>query len=157
MLPWKLNFLAWAELWRGVKIWLEWEMGEGGCRRRSKVAEGGRWRWSVVRQKGRQRLFWTIGQSDSTLCAQASMIISKHRLDFNRPAFVFFIPSIALGKPSNTTLRILSVKGGGVPPKSVTPFLPKKIHKWGGRGTPQIRNLFFWTKIRCFLSKKHKF
>ena len=36
-----------------------------------------------------------IGQSDSTLCAQASMSISKHRLDFNLPAFVFLIPTIA--------------------------------------------------------------
>ena len=39
-------------------------------------------------------LLWRIGQSDSTLRAQASVIISKHRLDFNLPPFVFFIQSV---------------------------------------------------------------
>ena len=51
--------------------------------------------WSKKGDSASPPLWTKIGQSDSTLCAQASMIISKHRLDFNRPAFVFFIPSIA--------------------------------------------------------------
>ena len=37
-------------------------------------------------------------------------------------------------------------KGGGVPPKSVAPFLLKKIRKGGEGGTPQIRNSFFANK-----------
>ena len=48
--------------------------------------------------------------------------------------------------PSNTTLRILSVKGGGgVPPKSVTFFLAKILSVKGG-GTPltdKIRKVVF--------------
>ena len=51
-----------------------------------------------------------------------------------------------LGSPSNTTLRILSVKGGGVPPKSVTPFLPGKKSVKGGGSTPltdKIRKVVF--------------
>ena len=41
-----------------------------------------------------------------------------------------------LGKTSNTTLRILSVKGGGGTPQTRNPlFAEKKIRK-GGRGVP---------------------
>ena len=43
-----------------------------------------------------------------------------------------------LGRTSNTTLRILSVKGGGVPPKSVTPFLLKILSVRGGGSTPGV-------------------
>ena len=39
-------------------------------------------------------------------------------------------------------------KGGGLPPKSVTPFLPGKKSVKGG--TPQIRNLFFGPKSGIF-------
>ena len=42
---------------------------------------------------------------------------------------------------------------GGVPPKSVTPFSPKKIHKGGEGGTTQIRNLFFGPKSSVFEQK----
>ena len=45
--------------------------------------------------------------------------------------------NLILGRTSNTTLRILSVKGGaGVPPKSVTPFSLKKNPQRGEGGYP---------------------
>ena len=49
-----------------------------------------------------------------------------------------------LGRPSITTLRILSV----------TPFSLKKIRKGGEGGTPQIRNLFFGPKSGVFFEQK---
>ena len=53
------------------------------------------------------------------------------------PQYPVFFRVLNLGRTSNTTLRILSVKGGGgVPPKSVTPFLPKILSVKGGRGVP---------------------
>ena len=45
-----------------------------------------------------------------------------------------------IGRTSNTTLRILSVKGWGVPPKSVTPFLPKILSVKGGGDPPYGQN-----------------
>ena len=50
-----------------------------------------------------------------------------------------------LGSPSNTTLRILSVKGGGTPQIRNSFFAGKKIRKGGG-GTPltdKIRKVVF--------------
>ena len=57
---------------------------------------------------------------------------------FGPELVTYFLLITYLGKGSNTTLRILSVKGGrGVPPKSVTPFLPKVLSvKGGGEGYP---------------------
>ena len=50
--------------------------------------------------------------------------------------------------------------GGGGTPQIRNPHFAeeKKSVKGGGGegGTPQIRN-FFWTKMRCFFSKKHNF
>ena len=43
--------------------------------------------------------------------------------------------------------------GGGVPPKSVTPFSLKKIRKGGEGGTPQIRKLLFGPKSGVFEQK----
>ena len=48
-------------------------------------------------------------------------------------------------------------KGGGVPPKSVTPFSLKKKSVKGGRGVPPKSVTYFWTKIRCFLGPKTQF
>ena len=44
-------------------------------------------------------------------------------------------------------------KGGGVPPKSVTPFLPKILSVKGEGGAPPIPVTIFWTKNRCFFAK----
>ena len=56
-----------------------------------------------------------------------------------------------LGKGSNTTLRILSVKRGGGAPQIRNPlFTEKKICKGGEGGTPQICNLFFGPKSGVF-------
>ena len=53
-----------------------------------------------------------------------------------------------LGRRSNTTLRILSVKGEGVvPPKSVTPFLLKTLSVKGARGVPPKSVTFFLAEI----------
>ena len=40
--------------------------------------------------------------------------------------------------------------GGGVPPKSVTPFSPKKKSINGGAGPGVPPQPIFWTKIRFF-------
>ena len=65
---------------------------------------------------------------------------------------------ITLGKTSNTTLRILSVKGWGGTPQIRNPlFAEKLIRKGGEGGTPQIRNIFFGPKSGVFFSKKHHF
>ena len=63
-----------------------------------------------------------------------------------------------LGKTSNTILRILSVKGGGgVPPKSITPFLPKILSVKGGGGVPPISVTYFLDQNQVFLIKKTQF
>ena len=65
---------------------------------------------------------------------------------------------IPLGKPSNTTLRILSVKGGaGVPPKSVTPFSLKKKSVKGGRGVPPKSVTYFLDQNQVFFEQKTPF
>ena len=64
----------------------------------------------------------------------------------------------ALGRPSNTTLRVLCVKGGGTTPQIRNPlFAEKKIRKRGGGGTPQIRNLFFFYQNQVFFEQKTQF
>ena len=60
------------------------------------------------------------------------------------PYQIIFL-NIAQGGPSNTTLQILSVKGGrGVPPKSVTPFSLKTKSVKGGRGVPPKSVTYFF-------------
>ena len=58
---------------------------------------------------------------------------------------------------SNTTLRILSVKGGGVPPKSVTPFLLKILSVKGGRGVPPKSITCFSDHNQVFFEQKTQF
>ena len=63
-----------------------------------------------------------------------------------------------LGRTSNTTLRILSVKGGaGVPPKSVTPFSMKKKSVKGGRGVPPKSVTYFLDQNQVFFEQKTPF
>ena len=58
------------------------------------------------------------------------------------------ITNCQLGRPSNTTLQILSVKGGeGVPPKYVTPFSLKVLSVKGGRGVPPKSVTHFLPKM----------
>ena len=63
----------------------------------------------------------------------------------------------SLGATSNTTLRILSVKGGGVPPKSVTHFLAKILSVKGEGGVPPISVTQFLDQKRCFWGQKTQF
>ena len=65
--------------------------------------------------------------------------------------------TMLLGARSNTTLLILSVKGWGGTPQIRYHLFAKNFVRKGGGGTPHIRNLFFLTKNRCFLGKKHHF
>ena len=65
---------------------------------------------------------------------------------------------VHLGRTSNTTLRILSVKGGGggVPPKSVTTLLPKILSVKGG-GVPPISVTYFLDQKQVFFGQKTPF
>ena len=63
---------------------------------------------------------------------------------------------VPLGARSNTTLRILSVKGG-VPPKSVTPLLPKILSVKGGGGVPPISVTYFLDQKQVFFGQKTPF
>ena len=60
-----------------------------------------------------------------------------------------------LGARSNTTLRILSVKGGGGTPQIRNPLFAENFVRkgGGGGGTPHIRNLFFGPKTGVFWAK----
>ena len=48
-------------------------------------------------------------------------------------------------------------KGGGVPPKSVTPFLPKILSVKGGRGVPPISVTYFLDQKEVFFGQKTPF
>ena len=66
--------------------------------------------------------------------------------------FRAFLPTY-LGRTSNTTLRILSVKGGGGTPQIRKSLFAEKKSVNGGEGggvTPQIRNLLFGPKSGVF-------
>ena len=63
----------------------------------------------------------------------------------------------ALGKPSNTTLRILSVKGGGSTPQIRNPLFAEKKSVKGGRGVPPKSVTYFLDQNQVFLSKKLNF
>ena len=47
--------------------------------------------------------------------------------------------------------------GGGVPPKSVTPFLPKILSVKGGRGVPPISVTYFLDQKQVFFGQKTPF
>ena len=48
-------------------------------------------------------------------------------------------------------------KGGGVPPKSVTPFSPKILSVKGGRGVPPISVTYFLDQKQVFFGQKTPF
>ena len=48
-------------------------------------------------------------------------------------------------------------KGGGVPPKSITPFLPKILSVKGGGGVPPISVTYFLGKKQVFFGRKIHF
>ena len=92
-------------------------------------------------------------------------MIMVYYISAQRQLFQIFTQSIDSIDVTSVTLRgnfkyyfaDFVRKGGGVPPKSVTPFLPKILSVKGGRGVPPISVTYFLDQKQVFFGQKSPF